>query len=128
MDFVDYPQHAMHFHLVNGREFAKRAVPAEEDAAGMALRERKCKSVMDGDGGNRLHDLPHSENPIAGQVHDFESAPHQCIFLGRCKLQQFLFEESVGDQKFIWEPQKGFEEAHLPEVDEATAIAHDDTH
>ena len=48
-----------------GRELAKLAVSAEQDAAGMTFRKRKRKSVMNGNGGNLPYDLLRPQDPVA---------------------------------------------------------------
>jgi hypothetical protein len=98
MKFVDHPQYSVHFHVMLGRELAKLAVSAEQDAAGMTFRKRKSKSVMNGDGGNLPYDLLRPQDSVAGQVDHLESSPYQSIFLSGCKFKQFLFKKGVRDQ------------------------------
>jgi hypothetical protein len=70
MNFIEYPQDAMHFHCMLSCECAKPTVAGKQDTSGVTLRECKGKSVVNGELWNFPQHFLRSQNPLARKIHD----------------------------------------------------------
>ena len=107
---IDYPQDAVNFHFLLSRKNAKLIIAREQDAAAVRLGKCESKSVVNRKLRNFPHDLLCAQNPLAGKINDLQSTANQGLFLAGREPEKLLFEEGVGNQKLVWEAEKGVEQ------------------
>jgi hypothetical protein len=61
----------MHFYCVLSRKYPELIVAGEQDTAGVTLRQRKSKSVVNGQAWTLPQHFLHAQNPLAWKVRDF---------------------------------------------------------